>query len=41
MVAKGGFPHLLLSPVNFDVMYLNKKAAEQTSAGNGSGAEPN
>jgi preprotein translocase subunit SecB len=41
MVAKGGFPHMLLSPVNFDVMYQNKKAAEQTSAGNGSGAEPN
>ena len=41
MVAKGGFPHLLLSPVNFDVMYQNKKAAVEASSGNGSSAGTN
>ena len=36
LVLKGGFPQLLLSPVNFDAMYMQKKTApSQAAAGNG------
>ncbi len=32
LVAKGGFPQLLLNPVNFDALYMQKKRKEQQSA---------
>jgi len=36
LVLKGGFPQLLLSPVNFDAMYMQKKTApSRAAAGNG------
>ena len=38
LVAKGGFPQLLLSPVNFEMMYQQKKDQESGQAANG-GAE--
>ncbi len=31
LVAKGGFPQLLLNPVNFDALYMQKKRKEQQS----------
>lgn len=33
MVTKGGFPQLLLNPVNFEALYLQKHAAPQQQAG--------
>ena len=32
LVAKGGFPQLLLSPVNFEMMYQQKKDSRRTNA---------
>ena len=34
MVTKGGFPQLLINPVNFDALYEQKHAAKQQQAGN-------
>jgi preprotein translocase subunit SecB len=31
LVGKGGFPQLLINPVNFEVIYQQKHAAAQTS----------
>ncbi len=33
MVTKGGFPQLLLNPVNFEALYLQKQGAPQQQAG--------
>lgn len=32
MVGKGGFPQLLLSPINFETLYAQKQAASKKSA---------
>ena len=32
LVNNGGFPPLLLQPVNFDTMYQQKKASEQVES---------
>ena len=34
MVAKGGFPQLMLSPVNFEALYHQQQEAAQTQQGN-------
>jgi preprotein translocase subunit SecB len=41
LVVKGSFPALMLSPINFDVLYAQQKQqqAEQAKAGNGKAAE--
>jgi preprotein translocase subunit SecB len=33
LVGKGGFPQLLINPINFDALYEQKRAARQKSAG--------
>lgn len=33
LVGKGGFPQLLINPVNFDALYAQKQAAKQRSSG--------
>lgn len=33
LVGKGGFPQLLINPINFDALYEQKQAARKTSAG--------
>jgi len=38
LVTQGGFPQLLLPPVNFEAMYL---ASQQAAAGQASGSAPN
>lgn len=39
VVSKGGFPQLLISPVNFEMLYANKtRAAEQQSTADGGDA---
>ncbi len=35
MVSKGGFPQLLISPVNFEMLYANKSRGAQNQAGEG------
>lgn len=32
-VSRGGFPQLLLAPVNFEALYMQKKGAEKMAAG--------
>ncbi|MBI5612116.1 MAG: protein-export chaperone SecB [Gammaproteobacteria bacterium] len=34
MVTKGGFPQLLVNPVNFEALYMQKYGAPQQQAGN-------
>ncbi|MCG8414777.1 MAG: protein-export chaperone SecB [Pseudomonadales bacterium] len=43
LVTKGGFPALMLSPLNFDALYRQKKQqeAEQAAAGGNDAAAPN
>ncbi len=36
-VAKGGFPQLLINPVNFEALYMQKKAQAQQKAASASG----
>ena len=33
LVGKGGFPQLLINPINFDALYAQKQAAKQKSSG--------
>ena len=40
MVSKGGFPQLLISPVNFEMLYANKSKESQQPAGSGDGDVP-
>ncbi|HFB65201.1 MAG TPA: protein-export chaperone SecB, partial [Aeromonadales bacterium] len=34
LVSRGGFPSLLLAPVNFDQLFLSQMQKEQEEAGN-------
>lgn len=38
LIGKGGFPQLLLNPVNFEVLYMQKK--QQQTARNGAAQDP-
>lgn len=40
VVSKGGFPQLLISPVNFEMLYANKTRDDRQQAGAGDGNAP-
>lgn len=40
VVSRGGFPQLLISPVNFEMLYANKSRDAQRQAGAGDGSPP-
>jgi preprotein translocase subunit SecB len=34
LISKGGFPQLLINPINFDALYEQKRTAKQPAQGN-------